>query len=105
MSVKIDNAGNNQAGVAQLVEQLICNQPVGGSSPFSGFFNRLKAWHIPIFAPEKGICRINGGVPEWPKGTDCKSVGSAFGGSNPPLPTILRIGCRSMAGRAIDGAT
>ena len=24
------------AGVAQLVEQLICNQQVGGSSPFSG---------------------------------------------------------------------
>jgi hypothetical protein len=24
------------AGVAQLVEQLICNQLVGGSSPFSG---------------------------------------------------------------------
>jgi hypothetical protein len=24
-----------QAGVAQLVEQLICNQPVGGSSPFT----------------------------------------------------------------------
>jgi hypothetical protein len=23
------------AGVAQLVEQLICNQPVGGSSPFT----------------------------------------------------------------------
>ena len=29
-----------------------------------------------------------GEIPEWPKGTDCKSVGSAFGGSNPPLPTI-----------------
>ena len=28
-----------------------------------------------------------GEIPEWPKGTDCKSVGSAFGGSNPPLPT------------------
>jgi hypothetical protein len=28
------------AGVAQLVEQLICNQPVGGSSPFTSFFNR-----------------------------------------------------------------
>ena len=27
-----------------------------------------------------------GEVPEWPKGTDCKSVGIAFGGSNPPLP-------------------
>ena len=24
-----------QAGVAQLVEQLICNQPVSGSSPFT----------------------------------------------------------------------
>ena len=30
-----------------------------------------------------------GEVPEWPKGTDCKSVGSAFGGSNPPLPIFL----------------
>ncbi len=28
-----------------------------------------------------------GGVPEWSKGTDCKSVGEAFGGSNPP-PSI-----------------
>lgn len=26
----------NGADVAQLVEQLICNQLVGGSSPFSG---------------------------------------------------------------------
>ena len=30
----------------------------------------------------------SGEVPEWPKGTDCKSVGSAFGGSNPPLPIL-----------------
>jgi hypothetical protein len=28
-----------------------------------------------------------GGVPERPKGTDCKSVGEAFGGSNPPPST------------------
>ncbi len=28
-----------------------------------------------------------GGVPEWPKGTDCKSAGYAYGGSNPPAPT------------------
>ncbi len=27
-----------QASVAQLVEQLICNQLVGGSSPFAGSF-------------------------------------------------------------------
>ena len=26
-----------QAGVAQLVEQLICNQQVAGSSPIAGF--------------------------------------------------------------------
>ena len=29
-----------------------------------------------------------GGVPEWPKGTDCKSAGYAYGGSNPPAPTL-----------------
>jgi hypothetical protein len=31
--------------------------------------------------------KISGEVPERSKGTDCKSVGEAFGGSNPPLPT------------------
>ncbi len=30
---------------------------------------------------------LPGGVPEWPKGSDCKSDGSAFGGSNPPPST------------------
>ena len=30
-----------------------------------------------------------GEVPEWSKGTDCKSVGSAFEGSNPSLPIFL----------------
>ena len=33
--------------------------------------------------------RPRGGVPEWPKGSDCKSDGSAFGGSNPPPSTII----------------
>jgi hypothetical protein len=27
-------------------------------------------------------------VPERPKGTGCKPVGSAYGGSNPPAPII-----------------
>ena len=36
---------------------------------------------------------IRGGVPEWSKGTDCKSVGVAFEGSNPsPTTIILRSG-------------
>ena len=60
------------AGIAQLVEQLICNQQAGGSSPSTGSIR----------------ARIEyGGIPEWPKGADCKSVSSAFGGSNPPSPT------------------
>ena len=29
---------------------------------------------------------LQGGVPERPKGTGCKPVGSAYGGSNPPAP-------------------
>ena len=33
-----------RAGVAQLVEQLICNQQVGGSSPFASFFGVLDSW-------------------------------------------------------------
>ena len=31
---------------------------------------------------------INGQIPEWPKGTDCKSAANCFGGSNPPLPIL-----------------
>ena len=67
--------GNTRASVAQLVELLICNQWVGGSSPSAGSIYYL------------------GGVPEWSKGTDCKSVGEAFGGSNPPPTTNLNESC------------
>src|SRR5204863_6110508 len=31
---------------------------------------------------------LPGGVPERPKGTGCKPVGSAYGGSNPPAPIL-----------------
>ena len=55
------------ADVAQLAEQLICNQQVIGSSPIIGFF---------------------GWIPEWPKGADCNSVSIAFEGSNPSPPTL-----------------
>ena len=36
------------------------------------------------------VWKRQGGVPEWSKGTDCKSVGEAFGGSNPPPTTTKR---------------
>ncbi len=59
---------HESAGVAHLAEQLICNQQVAGSSPITSSI-------------------LFGGVPEWPKGADCKSVVSDFGGSNPPPST------------------
>ena len=58
------------AGLAQLVEQLICNQPVGGSIP--------------------SLSTI-GEMPEWLKGAGCKPVGFAYVGSNPTLSTIFLI--------------
>ncbi len=51
-----------------MAEQLICNQQVDGSTPFTS-------------------SNIYGSVPEWPKGADCKSVVCDFGGPNPPAPT------------------
>jgi hypothetical protein len=38
-----------------------------------------------------------GRVPERPKGTDCKSVGSAFEGSNPSSTTTLNAGVAQLA--------
>ena len=63
------------AGVAQLVEQLICNQQVGGSSPSTSSILR-------------SIIQ-DGRVPERPKGTDCKSVVTDFSGSNLLSPTKI----------------
>ena len=50
-----------------MAEHLICNQAVDGSTPFTS--------------------SIHGGFPERPKGADCKSVVTDFGGPNPPSPT------------------
>ena len=56
----------------------LCNQQVGGSSPSTS--SNLSAAQQTEY----------GGIPEWPKGADCKSVVSDFGGSNPPSPTKIR---------------
>ena len=53
--------------IAQLGEHLPYKQRVIGSSPIG-----------PI---------DYGWIPEWPKGADCKSVGTAFEGSNPSPST------------------
>ena len=57
----------------------VCNQQVGGSSPSTSSTSEQEN-------------RKYGGVPEWPKGADCKSVGTAFSGSNPLSPNPLRSG-------------
>ena len=51
-----------------MAEQLICNQQVVGSTPITS-----------------SICY--GGIPERPKGADCKSVVTDFAGPNPASPT------------------
>ena len=85
----ITHACSSRAGIAQLVEQLICNQQVGGSSPstssnFPAGKMRKRLWMA------AGKRTEYGGIPEWPKGTDCKSAGTAFGGSNPPSPSEMK---------------
>ena len=57
------------------VQTHLCNQQVGGSSPSTSS-------NFPAAQQTE-----YGGIPEWPKGADCKSVVSDFGGSNPPSPT------------------
>jgi hypothetical protein len=70
------------AGVAQSVEQLICNQQVTGSSP------------IASSAPKSlRYMKKSGRVPERSKGTDCKSVATGFEGSNPSPSTEARCIC------------
>ena len=82
------------ADVAQLAEQLICNQQVIGSSPIIGFMCTIgrSPYGVPGNAKHSRISdarvshNMNGWIPEWPKGTDCKSAANCFGGSNPPPP-------------------
>ncbi len=38
--------------------------------------------------PRRPFIRVDGGVPEWLKGTGCKPVGYAYVGSNPTPSTI-----------------
>ena len=59
-----------------MAEQLICNQQVDGSTPFTSSIGSAYL-----------ADSIYGGIPERPKGADCKSVVTDFGGPNPPSPT------------------
>src|SRR3989338_9404797 len=110
-----------EAGVAQLVEQLTCNQQVGGSIPFASSRDRgkgsrcsaLRTGPARRFASEEGkegqrhlASRPGTAGParrpaseegRYPSGQREQTVNlsaSALGGSNPPLPTQPReAGC------------
>ena len=43
-----------------------------------------------IFVIIHSVVKQHGSVPERPKGADCKSVVTDFGGPNPPAPTKIR---------------
>jgi hypothetical protein len=61
---------------SSVVELLICNQPVGGSSPSAGScrgVGRQLSTFLQGVATNK---ERSGRLPEWLKGTDCKSVTS-----------------------------
>ncbi len=68
--------------LAQLGEHLPYKQRVTGSSPVTPIFKTY------VHGTLSGLCTYatHGRVPEWPKGTDCKSAAYSFGGSNPPSP-------------------
>ena len=46
----------------------------------------LLRWHA-LVVPKPG--RPHGRLPEWPKGAVCKTVGTAYVGSNPTPATVL----------------
>ena len=68
--LKLDLLKIKNAEVAQLVEQLICNQQVVGSTPFLGS----------IF--------LMGSYQSGQMGRTVNPLSFDFGGSNPPLPTF-----------------
>ena len=84
-----------EAGVAQLVEQLTCNQQVGGSIPFASSLRRqdTEPWRE-TSAPARRPASEEGGYPSGQREQTVNLSASAFGGSNPPLPTQPReAGC------------
>ena len=59
------------ADVAQLVEQLTCNQQVIGSSPIVGSI----IFKIYLYKINNFVNNSKERFPSWPKGADCKSAG------------------------------
>ena len=65
-----------------MAEHLFCKQVVRGSSPLVS-----SATFFTYETETSNTKHFSGGLPEWPKGADCKSAGIAFDGSNPSPST------------------
>ncbi len=80
------------AGMAELADALDSGSSEGflhaGSSPVSRTRAALSGSFL-RFIPASSEAELHkyGWVPEWPKGADCKSAVTDFGGSNPPPST------------------
>jgi hypothetical protein len=87
------------ASVAQLAEQLICNQQVKGSSPFAGSVVALRRMPARGFALTVRSCvpsramraTTKGSYPSGQRGQTVNLLASAFVGSNPTLPTFAQL--------------
>src|SRR3990172_4887319 len=107
-----------EAGVAQLVEQLTCNQQVGGSIPFASSLRRQDteprretsaparrsaseegresqrhlASRPGTAGPARRSASEEGRYPSGQREQTVNLSASAFGGSNPPLPKPFGVG-------------
>src|SRR3989304_2536057 len=107
-----------EAGVAQLVEQLTCNQQVGGSIPFASSLRRQDteprretsaparrsaseegresqrhlASRPGMAGPARRSASEEGRYPSGQREQTVNLSASAFGGSNPPLPKPFGVG-------------
>ena len=66
-------AEDNRRWRSSTVEQLICNQQVAGSIPSASL--DVRSLTAQTFSREFLDASPCGGIPEWPKGADCKSAG------------------------------
>ena len=88
----IPSGGTKNADVAHLVERHLAKVEVASSS----LVGRSILWKFSSAGRASALQAEGhrfepyrshyGWIPEWPKGTDCKSAANCFGGSNPPPP-------------------
>jgi hypothetical protein len=101
------------AGVAQSVEQLICNQPVAGSSPIAssreGFGFQMPAVNRGLNWELKADYCSGERFPSGQREQTVNLSAIAFGGSNPPLSTTESFGRSatngSSSGQQISGGS